>query len=239
MPQPQTQPRRPRVRFDPSRARLYEMGMIQHGWETLEALHRFRWLTSWQVAKLLFLGRPNLGGAPRGEAAARKAANERCLRRLKDRQLVETRQAMLTHRHTWRRQEYNVLTRSGHLLLSDQLRARGVTPPEWDSERAAIAPELLDHQLALNDVGIALARSAELSRRDAGGVDRRHRRAPRRRATERQPRGPGRGGAGAHPQRSAAGPHRGRSRDGAGHLARAELVVDQDGPVRAVPSSGV
>ena len=154
-------PRRPRVHFDPSRARIYEMGMIQHGWETLEALHRFRYLTSWQVAKLLFLGRPNLAGQDRGAEAARKAANERCLRRLKDRQLIQTRQAMLTHRSTWKRQEYNVLTHLGHLLLCDRLVARGVTPPEWDPTRSEIAPEILAHALGLNDVGIAFARSAE------------------------------------------------------------------------------
>jgi hypothetical protein len=137
------------------------MEMIQHGWETLAALHRFRYLTSWQVAKLFFLGRPNLQGVSRGPEAARKAANERCLRRLKDRQLVETRQAMLTHGTSWRRQEYNVLTRADHLLLRDRSIARGETPPEWDPERATIAPEGLPHALALNDVAIALIRSCE------------------------------------------------------------------------------
>lgn len=153
--------RRPRVRFDPSLARSYEMEMIQAGWETLEALHRFRYLTSWQVAKLFFLGRPNLAGEPRKREAARKAANERCLRRLKDRQLVETRQAMLRHRRGSMRREYNVLTKTGHLLLRDHLVVRGVTPPEWAPDRHEIAPEALAHALLINDVAIALSRSCE------------------------------------------------------------------------------
>ena len=41
----------------------------------------------------LLPGYPSQTGEPRGDEAARKAANERCLRRLKDCQLVETRQA--------------------------------------------------------------------------------------------------------------------------------------------------
>lgn len=153
--------RRPRVHFNPDLARQYEMGMIQAGWETLEALHRLRYLTSWQVAKLFFLGRPNHAGALRGQEAARKAANERCLRRLKDRQLVETRQVMLTHGTSWMRREYNVLTRTGHLLLRDHLAARGVNPPEWSAARHEIAPEALAHALLINDVAIALTRSCE------------------------------------------------------------------------------
>jgi hypothetical protein len=117
------------------------------------------------VAKLLFLGYPSQTGAIRGEEAARKAANERCLRRLKDRQLVETRQAILPHRHHMMRREYHVLTRTGFLLWRDVLIARGQTPPEWDSARSDIQPEALAHALSLNDVAIALARGCQ----DRGG----------------------------------------------------------------------
>lgn len=154
------QHRRGRVHFDPAQARLYEMGMILEGWETLQALHRFRCLTSWQVAKLLFLGQPNLAGQARGEAAARKAANEQCLRRLKDRQLIECRQVMLHSHGTYRRQEYLVLTEAGHQLLRDHRVARGAELPPWNPTRIQIAPEALPHQLMVSDIGIALARSA-------------------------------------------------------------------------------
>lgn len=156
--------RRGRVHFDPTQARLYEMGMIQQGWETLEALSRFRCLTSWQVAKLLFLGQPNLAGKPRSDAAARKAANERCLRRLKDRQLIACHQVMLQANGTFRRQEYLVLTEAGHQLLRDWMVARGAQPPPWNPTRGQIAPEALLHQLMISDIGIALARSAEFHR---------------------------------------------------------------------------
>jgi hypothetical protein len=157
--------RRRRVHQDPTLARHVEMSLIQCGWETLEALHRFRWLTSWQVAKLFFLGYPSQTGEPRGDEAARKATNERCLRRLKDRQLVETRQAILPHKSHMMRREYHVLTRSGFLLLRDHLVARSRPVPEWDPDRHNIQPEALEHALGLNDVAIALLRGCE----DRGG----------------------------------------------------------------------
>ena len=137
------------------------MTTIQAGWEALAALQRFRWLTSWQVAKLFFLGRRNLSGEVRGNEAARKAANERCLRRLKDRQLIEARQAVLRSGPNWIRREYNVLTIQGHQLLRDHQVAHGEQPTEWDARRVEIAPESLAHALLVNDVAIALLRSCE------------------------------------------------------------------------------
>src|SRR5215218_5091586 len=111
-------PRQGRIHRRPELAKLYPMEMIQQGWQTLEALDRFRCMTSSQVARLLFLDQPTSKGHRRSAAAAHNAANAVCLSRLKDRGLVTV---VPSYRRegarTLVRFELNTLTRAGHEAL--------------------------------------------------------------------------------------------------------------------------
>src|SRR5690348_5820695 len=82
------QRRRGRIQWSEP-TKTYPMSLIQQGWETLSLLDQLDYLTSSQVAKILFWGQMTSQGHRRSLAAAQKAANEMCLRRLKDRRLVE------------------------------------------------------------------------------------------------------------------------------------------------------
>ncbi len=156
-------PHRGRIHFNPDLAVPYPMEMIQMGWETLESLNRFRFLTSPQVARLHFLGRPNLKGPIRSDAAARKAANEVCLRRLKDLQYVE---CLPIFRHTaantFVRSEVNILTRKGHDVLRRHYEAHGLPfASRWSPKLRDFANQTLNHELAINDVAVAAIAGAE------------------------------------------------------------------------------
>ncbi len=163
---PAKAPRRGRIHFNPDLAQTYPMEMIQQGWPALEALGRFRFLTSEQLARLLFLGQTNTKGEARGVGAARKATNEVCLRRLKDLRLVE---CLPIFRHTaggtFVRGEVNVLTRKGRDRLQEHLLHLGLEPAiDWHPRLKELANQTLNHELQVNDALIA----AEVACRCAG-----------------------------------------------------------------------
>ena len=77
-------PHTPRVNVTPS-DNPHHLDAIERWPQMLEMLTIFPALTSEQAARLLFLGLPNTEGTIReSPGAAQKAANHKCLRRLKD-----------------------------------------------------------------------------------------------------------------------------------------------------------
>lgn len=134
--------------------RTYPMHLIQQGWEALQLIDQLDFLTSSQVAKMLFWGQLTSKGHRRSLPAAHKAANEMCLRRLKDHRLLEvvpvaeypTPTKLIRH-------ELNLLTRQGAQMLKshyEQLEQPYVL--NWSSSLRTSAPLTIDHALRLNDV---------------------------------------------------------------------------------------
>lgn len=161
-------PRQGRRHYDPAlmAERKRPRAMIQAGYPALAALARYQALTSWQLAKLLFLGRPSSTGSPRGGEAAKSAANRMCLRRLKDHGYVTVIPAFSHHWSgpmAWL--EVNVLTSAGvaqlnHLYLEDEL----LPSASYDGRAlAGLTNADLTHQLAVADVLVVFEAAASLA----------------------------------------------------------------------------
>jgi hypothetical protein len=149
----QNQPKRQgRIKFRPP-VKTYPMSQIQHGVETLELLDQLDYLTSSQVAKIFFWGETQSKGQPRHLSAAQKAANDMCLRRLKDHGFVEV--VPIGHKTSptsLGRVELNLLTKKGADYLKDLRRNTGSNAPlYWRPGLRLSAPLTFDHALKIND----------------------------------------------------------------------------------------
>jgi hypothetical protein len=112
------------------------------------------YLTSSQVAKLVFWGEPTpKTGQPRSLPNAQKAANEMCLRRLKDHGLVKTIAVPIELPKGFGRGEINLLTKKGVEFMNAQLEDKD-SPARLtfraDQERMSMLS--YPHTLKINDV---------------------------------------------------------------------------------------
>ena len=149
--------------------KLYPLPLIQHAQETMLWLSNLDYLTSSQIAKILFWGEITTKGTPRSLSAAIKAANEMCLRRLKDHGYVEVIPvAEYASPTLLRRHEFNLLTRKGVEALNGQLAAKGSSVTTvYNPALRKSAPLTYDHTLQINN---AIANLVGAFRQRGGSV---------------------------------------------------------------------
>ena len=151
------QTRTPRIHFRAS-ANPYPLEMIQQGTQTLNYLMTFPALTSWQVCKLLFLGKPNSRGEVRTNPETARRATNRSLRRLKDLGLVSVKPiARLDNPLTkW---ELNYLTPQGHRTLTDHRESHGLATLPYQKPNLTYQT-MNPHRMAIIDAGISAMAAA-------------------------------------------------------------------------------
>lgn len=172
--QNQTNERKPKQEHRPHQGRMHRTTshwshrkwpdpMIQMREPMLDAIHRYRFLSGKGAARLFFLDDILARGkAEKPAAAAVKAANDMCLKRLKDNGLVEPIPLITTPREGgFKRLEVNVLTATG---MAELHRIYDANNWEWKERSGAkvrgYAWQTLSELKHIADIGVALQGAA-------------------------------------------------------------------------------
>lgn len=154
-----------RIHRDPALRKrpLRPLEAIPYGQTILTEIDRFRFLTNLQVGELVYRSTLTKDNRPRSDTHYQDPCN-RVLADLFDLKLIERIPVFQTHQRTGNlfQAAVNILTRKGAEAVQAACdRADRGETPRWTPDLKRYTSQKIDHELAINDLAIALRRAVD------------------------------------------------------------------------------